>query len=221
MQRGLIFARAQAQYGSFGVQSKHTKVFGRPHRDTLITISNADCIHGCSRDAKSVRIIDRGGKIVAHQESDAKPLLLHLRSGKTARNCLQFLFASVVFCPQCGVDFAFISGHSKCWITNLHMGNRDQPQIIIKCSTAPNASSAGINFAIACVGEVPFSGSAACAVLPKSLFLRPKEVQLINPAQVERCCQRNFNWSLSTKIRGHYEAQSWNHSVRAAQRFCI
>ena len=35
------------------------------------------------------------------------------------------------------------------------------------------------------------------------------------------CCQRNSSWSLSTTIRDHYEAQSWNHSERAEQRFCL
>ena len=38
---------------------------------------------------------------------------------------------------------------------------------------------------------------------------------------VKRCCQRNSSWSLSTTIRDNYEAQSWNHSERAAQRFSL
>ena len=44
---------------------------------------------------------------------------------------------------------------------------------------------------------------------------------LTNVGQEFWCCQTNSNTSQSTTITQIYEAQIWNHSVRAALRFCL
>jgi hypothetical protein len=51
-------------------------------------------------------------------------------------------------------------------------------------------------------------------------FVR-KDIWQRHLQHIIRCCQRNSSWSLSTTIRDHYEAQSWNHSERAAQRVSL
>ena len=45
--------------------------------------------------------------------------------------------------------------------------------------------------------------------------------QMLAVLIVAGCCQTNSNTSQSTTITQIYEAQIWNHSVRAALRFCL
>ena len=50
---------------------------------------------------------------------------------------------------------------------------------------------------------------------------RDAEVLNSNAGDLFRCCQTKFNASQSTTITQTYEAQIWNHSMRAALRLCL
>ena len=74
----------------------------------------------------------------------------------------------------------------------------------------PNKSEASDVFAARMLIEPP---------LVRQLAQKSGDVDLT--ILTERCCQTNSNTSQSTTITQIYEAQIWNHSVRAALRFCL